>query len=629
MPLLFPAWLAASSFAFRSLFRALRFDFFHAGEEMFFSCAAGMAWISFSVVVLGSLGHAKASAFLLAAALTLCAGVGLRAARREAPAPPAVPSPWEYSVLLAGIAPFPLTWIPPFFYDTLHYHYGLPRLFLTSGTTRPLVHFVESHFPLGIEMLNMVGLAGGGYTEANLVGWLSHVLCALGILTLADRLGDRRAGLVAAPLFLFSSTALNSVFLQKNDPGVALFFFAFLYSLIPSVGAGAEARKFRVLAGALCGASLGTKYTMLVSCAATAPALLLLRARRTEGLAPERALRGSLPFLAAATAAWSPWLLRNAAATGNPVYPLLNGIFKAPSWTPLRMKILAGDAHTFSAMYSGPGDLWDLAASLSFFPDLELSGPGASLGAAFPLFLLSLFLLPRDTAAEWRFLRLAAASFLAAWFFTSWFSRFLLPALPAMALLSGRLLSQWSRKLAAPRAALAAAVLLCVCAQLASAEGFSKRMGMFNAWRTSFRLPGRPDRAALLASRFFPAYGAARFVNASLPAESRILFVGETRPFYFERDVVAPSPFDEHPLQRVATASRDPADVSTALAEAGFTHVLFNEFEWHHFGKSYYAGSWDRSGREAVERWIASLPEAYREKSVRVLAIPAGGGRPR
>jgi hypothetical protein len=629
MPLLFPVWFAASSFAFRSLFRTLRFRFVHAGEELFFSCAAGLGWISLCALLLGTFGLAGAGAFAAAAALSLCAGFGLRFAPGEPTVPPPVPSPREYAVLLAAALPFPLVFIPPFFYDTLHYHYGLPSLFLASGSTRPLPHFVESHFPLGVEMLNMVGMADGGYLGANLVAWLSYLLCALGILALADRLGDRRAGLAAAPLFLFSSTALHAVFLQKNDPGTTLFFFAFLYSCIPAVEAGDHARKFRFLAGGLCGAALGTKYTMLASCAAAAPACLLLAARRREGLPPGRPLSEFLPFTAAAAAVWTPWLLRNAAATGNPVYPLLNAVFRAPSWSPERMKMLSGDAHPFSEMFHGPADLWNLAASLSFFPDSVLSGPGASLGAAFPLFLLSLFLLPRNASPEWRFLRFASASLLAAWFFTSWFSRFLLPALPAMALLSGHLLSEWTRNRQAPRTALAGAVLLCVCLQLAAAEGFSKRMGMFNAWRTSLLLPGRPDRAALLAGRFFPAYGAARFVNSSLPATSRILFVGETRPFYFERDVVAPSPFDEHPLQKIAPAGRDPVDVSRALSGAGFTHILFNEFEWHHFGKSYYARTWDGAGRGAVERWLASLPEIYREKSVRVLAIPAGDGEAR
>ena len=44
MPLLFPAWFAASAYAFRTLFRSLGFGFRHAAEELFFSCAAGLAW---------------------------------------------------------------------------------------------------------------------------------------------------------------------------------------------------------------------------------------------------------------------------------------------------------------------------------------------------------------------------------------------------------------------------------------------------------------------------------------------------------------------------------------------------------------------------------------------------------
>ncbi|MBP2673431.1 MAG: hypothetical protein H6Q84_271 [Deltaproteobacteria bacterium] len=626
MPLLFPAWFAASAYAFRALFRALRFDFLHTGEEAFFSCAAGLAWISLSALALGSFGQAGTLPFLAAAILTAGAGIAFRACAREPSVPPPVPSPRGYAVLLLAILPFPLVSIPPFYYDTLHYHYGLPSLFLRSGSVWPLPHFVESHFPLGVEMLNMVGLSDGSHVGANLVGFLSLFLCALGILALADRLGNRRAGLIAVPLFLFSSTALHAFFLQKNDPGVALFFFAFLYSLIPSPGGDGQTRKFRALAGAFCGMALGSKSTMPVFCAAVVPAFLALTMqRRTEGDPRGFTGEGLGPFLALAAAAWLPWLLRNAVSSGNPFYPLLNGIFGSPSWTPLQMSLLSGDAHSFSAMFHGPGDLAALAASLSFFPDTARNGPGASLGFAFVLSALSFVALPREAGPGWRFLRNVGASLVVAWFFTSWFSRFLLPALPGMALLSGFLLAHWTERLRGLRTAVTAAVVLaCVGVQLASAAASPEQMGIFRAYRSSFLLFGRPDRAAQIASRFHAAYDAARFVNSSLPESARILFIGESCPYPFARDVVVASPFDFHPLQGIATADRPPDEVSRILAEEGYTHVLFNESEWRRLSASYYSKTWKPEDREAVERWVDTLRGIYRKNSVRVLALPAG-----
>ncbi len=627
MPTLLILWFPLSAALFLSIFRLLRFPWAHRGEEWFFAAVSALGWISAAAMLLGLAGEANTPAFCAAAAATGVPAVVLFLCSRRRAAPPPVPAPRIY--LLCGLALlwFPFVFLPPFFYDTLHYHYGLPAVFLQSGSTRPLSWFVESHFPLGVEMLSLVGIAAAGYVGANLAGFMLFALPGVGILCLADRLGARRAGWIALLLYLFSSTSVRTLLLQKNDAGVALFFFAFVYAALLYRESGGD-RRFLVLAGALAGASLGTKYTMLVFVAVASAAMFLPSWNRGGADAPPRApsparLADPFLFLAAAAFVYAPWPLRNVAASGNPVYPLLNGVFRSPTWSPARMALLAGNAHSFSAMFHGPLDAAKLLASVTFFPDPTISGGGASLGAAFVGTLL-FPALRRRSSPPWLFLRNVALGCLAAWFFTSWFTRFLLPALPPMALLTGAVVSEWSQRVG-KKAELAAAaiVIVCLAAQAASAVSASEYPPFAKAYRASVAVIGRPDRASRLASQLADSFRAARFVNARLPAGAKILFVGETRLFYFHRAVVAPSAFDEHPLRRIAVPGRPPGEIRRLLVERGFTHILVNRFEWDRFGRTYYRSFWPKEERMAVNRFLAGLPAVYRERAISVLSLGA------
>lgn len=625
IPILFPLWLLLSIALFLSLFRVMRFPWLHRGEELFFSSACGLAWMSIAVMVLGLLGLAKPPGLYAAAAATGIASVPLLLAARRVDAPARTPAPREYALCTVCLLLIPLIWLPPFFYDTLHYHYGLPSIFLRAGSTRPLPWFVESHFPLGVEMLSMVGMTDASYLGANLANFVFLVLCCLGILCLADRLGSRRAGLIALPVFCLSSAAIHTLFLQKNDLGVTLFFFAFAYALLLYRESGRD-RRFLLLAAALCGASLGAKYTMLAF-AGVAFAIGFLRAPRPrpDGVSP--IIRDALLFLLAALIVYSPWPLRNLLFTGNPVYPLLNGIFQSPGWSAEQMRLLAGDTHRFVDQFNSWKDPARLLLSITFFPDTDMSGLGASIGASFiGAVLFAVF--RRKPAPGWAFLRNTALGFTAVWFFTSWFSRFLLPAAPLMSLLTGFLLSCWAEKTGrwggAISAVLAAAL---VSTQIASAVAPAEYTQLGNAWKASFRLVHHPEYAGPLASRFVASYPAARFVNERFPESARILFVGETLPFYFRRDIVAPSAFDEHPLQRIVRPDRPEADIARDLAAQGFTHILLNGPEWERIGRSYYKNIWRKEDRMAVDRFLAGLPVAYRDRAVSIYTIK-GDERP-
>ena len=629
IPVLFPVWFLLSGFLFASLFRRLRIPWIHAGEEAFFSATTGLGAMSLSAMGLGLMGLAGPGAFSIAAAATGALGLVLgRSAGRGAEAP-GIPAPRACALCLVSLVLLPLVFLPPFFYDTLHYHYGLPSIFLRSGHTVPLPYVVESFFPLGVEMLYLVGMANGGYLGANLVNIVLVALCGLGILCLADRLGARRTGLAAYLLFTLSSTVLYTVLLQKTDLGVTLFFFSFAYAFLLYLDTGGD-RRFLFLSAALAGFSLGAKYTML----AFVPVVSFMgfvqrfRAMRKKGETGEGAGKSSpawhdlLFFFVGCTAIYSIWPARNLAAVGNPVYPLLTEIFRSPGWSPARSEVLSADAHSLRAMLHSWRDVQVLFGSVTFFPRPHITGFGSSLGVA--VIGAIVFLFRRKPAPPWAFLRNVSAACLAVWFLTSWLSRVLLPALPLMALLTGKIFDDLGRK--AGRAG-GTIIIGGLVALSVVAQGFTLKEPphIVKAWEASLSLPGRPDRAMALVSRIVPTLAAARFVNTRLPEDARLLFLGDTATYYYRRDFVAPSPFDVHPLQGIATPEKNPGEILRELRASGFTHLLVNWPEWRRLGETYYRTLWPEEDRIAVERFLAMLPVVYRDGATDIYALDARG----
>jgi hypothetical protein len=64
-----------------------------------------------------------------------------------------------------------------------------------------------------------------------------------------------------------------------------------------------------------------------------------------------------------------------------------------------------------------------------------------------------------------------------------------------------------------------------------------------------------------------------------LPENSRIVAVNEARRYAFTRQVDLASVFDESPIRPAVTGAADGETIRRRLAEAGFTHLLVNEFE--------------------------------------------------
>jgi hypothetical protein len=213
---------------------------------------------------------------------------------------------------------------PPTSPDALRYHLGLPKQWLETGAIPDSFWRFESFNPLGTQVLFAQGLALGGGGAAGAVGAVIAALAAVAVFGLARELGggDVLAASIAFALFALQGMLTWLATSSFAEPGLTLYSVLAVWHAVRYVRTEDTANL--VGAGLLSGAAAGTKYLGLVSAALVLVplAVLAVRAGRMRGFAVACGLAALIVL---------PWYVRNAIATGNPIYPLVfGGKFVAP-----------------------------------------------------------------------------------------------------------------------------------------------------------------------------------------------------------------------------------------------------------------------------------------------------------
>ena len=496
-------------------------------------------------------------------------------------------------------------------YDSLLYHFGGPAQWWRAGQITFLRDLVYTNFPQNVEMLYLLTttLCGGpvlGAVVGLQVGIGFTLLTAAAIAACGRRLASETAGLAGAAIFLTTPmlgelATLNSYVVEL--PLTAYTFLALFAFLLLRRAAGRGARlRLAILCGAMAGLAIGCKYPAVLF--ALAPILGFIVCGgifRLETL--RRSLAEAVVVGGVAVAVASPWLVRNAVNTGNPTYPLLYHTFGSRNWTPeqdakfakahraadVRLIELGRPFYTFAIWRDQPGEPteppWRVPASPILFlfaliPVAMAERRSARAVVVFAIFFLALAHARRFWPEEHRLDLLLSASVLAlitmpafliprrdlvflplhfvlcfiAWYtLTHRIDRFLDPATPAIAVLSGigvaMLARGWPRRVAngivVGGLAYTLAVVLLVHTG-PTALGLDWPTGKFLALFT---------RGSTYSQQ------AMDFINTELPPDAKVLFVGEGRTFYCERRAVAATVFDRHPIDRIIDDALDRSHV--------------------------------------------------------------------
>jgi hypothetical protein len=519
-------------------------------------------------------------------------------------------------------------------YDALSYHLQLPQEWLMAGRITPLEHNVYSFLPGYVEAafahLGELTLAPSGSGLLGGDGWrliacqglhagltlAAAWLTARAAARLAENAGaapaiSRWAGAIAGTFAIATPWAVVTGSLAYNEAGVnAMLAGALLVCAQPRLAPAFRGGLVGLLVGVACGfkptalffAGLPAGLALVASSAAchdrsessseghaeTPPRGLRpqCRAQTTAPNAlPRRIAMALLAGAAVGFIALWPWLFRNYAASGNPVFPFAADLFGPGHWTPDQLA-------RYRAAHAFDGSIADRLRTLLWSSPHALAGADTVeryRGFANPqwgLFLPIVILAAAFLLAKWREARSTTAVLalgllgqIVAWLaFTHLQSRFLLPALPIGAVLLGlaaarlRVLGDRRPDARAGAALLAGALVFAQTAFLLAIYS-SQKNGAPGVALSAF-----PD--ALTGEGRDPADSAAAWMRSRPEGDLRVYLVGESAPLYFGPNVVYHTTFDASPIAQLMRAyPDDPAAWSSSLLDRGIGWLIVSPGE--------------------------------------------------
>lgn len=576
--------------------------------------ALGMGVLSAAALALGCAGamNSIAAWILLAAGGVL--GLTWLAASRTAelpaaaePAPRIVPegvAPWLHGAALlplslsAGVMLAGAT-LPPGLlwpddgrgYDVLEYHLQAPREYLEAGRITLLEHNVYASFPQQMEMLYylLMHLADDPYAAAIPAQLLHAATCVLAVIAV---------GAFALPgwprtlamLGVGTLGWLPYVGCLAYVEGGLLFFSAVAGGLLLGhVRQGVPPVARTLIAAGLCaGLAAGCKYQGIVM---TAVALPLAWGIAQTGSRGAR-LRGAALLAVAAAAAFAPWAARNAAFTGNPLYPFAYSVFGGRGWNDDQAQQWSR-GHRLTARQHEAGGMLAVARSELF--ESSLFSPVLVVAA-----VAGAVLGPGRHAV---FLAIWAAAILAAWAgLTHMPGRFLMPIAVPLGLLASSL-GHLNAARGVTRAPFPVNILVgifgVVLAGGACASGLQlqERYGKFdesfqNDQRRAAAAHGdaasqRPVALSALAGQT-ELLAAAEALNVYAPHPGvRLWLIGRANVFYIRPTIHYSVVFNRDPWLEYAEGGADAAACVEWLRTRGVTHVVFTWSEIERLRSTY------------------------------------------
>ncbi len=485
---------------------------------------------------------------------------------------------------------------PPVMYDVLHYHLAFPEQWLMAGGFVEFARESFSYYFSAHGILFTFALSTVGPWGANAMSWWMAGVAIIAAATLGNRLGGPGAAPWAAACYALTPATLEIIGYANADHAVAAWAGAALVALTDQIDRMPTAR-LMVLVGLLGGTAAASKYLALATVLIPLAAAAVLTLGAFESGRRIRAAVLLMALVAGFAVPLAPWIGRNVAWTGNPVYPYLTSLFGGP---PSDMNVDMEIKRNIDLPASTAGRTVASAGALvlrTFNP----RGEGGLLGPHW-LFLLPVAAMVTGLRSGLRTpLWTATLVGFLCWGFLVQYARFLLPVLVPAAALAGTVPPALGRKVSALTRGAFTALLLAVF-----------------AWNASTLLSNlNIDRLATVAGildeknyrlRWIGAAPATDFISDNLPSDARVLMVGEARSFGLKRQVIVEDPYRVPLLIELAEAANSVEDLSRNLHHLGVTHILVNEPEMKRFAgirqvDDYWAPASDQS-RQLIHSFL-------------------------
>jgi 4-amino-4-deoxy-L-arabinose transferase-like glycosyltransferase len=472
---------------------------------------------------------------------------------------------WAFLLLLILIgASLMMMLTPSFSTDALSYHLAIPKQYLAHGGFLFIPGNIFSNYPLGGEMLFLVGLVFKGDVLAKGIHFAMALLTLAAMWVLIRRYLPEKTPRIL-PLLVFLS--IPSVWLTSTLAYTDLFLAAYTFLALTAFITWCLQKQtaWLILCAVMTGLAVGSKYVGVFLPFLGCLAVLAADYRNRTPTSGTLAHLGI--FLLVTVSVGTPFYIKNWALTGNPLYPFFYGVFGGKGWSADQARL-----YDLFLQHLGMGRRWIdyllLPWNISFKARMHSAQFDGVLG---PVFILTLPFLVCIRKIPWavKVLLVYAGSTFLFWAVSAQQIRYLIPVFPPLAVAVGYVIGCFrNRKPIFVLLMLLVSIGVCVNGYSVSTE-----LAKIKPYRY---LTGKENREAFL-SRVIPAYPMFRYINTKLPADAKIFFIYMRNLGYLcDRAYYSDSIIESYTIQQILGRPQAPEAAHRFLREQGFTHVLYD-----------------------------------------------------
>jgi 4-amino-4-deoxy-L-arabinose transferase-like glycosyltransferase len=520
---------------------------------------------------------------------------------------PGEPERATLECLMAAVVVFNLSWAlsPELSFDALNYQIAVPRFYLESDAIIDLPYFWHSYFARLVNSLFVICLGLGGPIACKLLMLATGLMTTFAVYVLTLRFAGKRAALWASAMFYATPLVSWLSTVSYIDLTLAMFVTTAWMAFLRWRREGEQA--WLISCAVLVGACIGSKPNGAFALPVMGIGLLWYSFRERELL---RGVIDVTVFSLVALVIALPWYLLPWHWTGNPVFPLLNGVFRSPYWEPVNTMMNAGAF--------GIGVSPKALARLPFVVTFATRGfdevlPSGGLGIGLVLLPIGVWLVVKQRRG-WMPL-IAVLVFFALWATTFQYARYLIPVLPMVVALSIGGVVEWARQATASRyctAALWVALIAQGALMLPTYGNLAVRHPL------QLILHQRSDEEFL--RRTLPPYKAVEYLNSVTGPSDWVVTEGlEWLRYYVKARMLSLS---ESRMLRQQLVSKDDRELAARFSRVGYRYLVIN--------RPYVTGNWPylrdsflenyatlEYSAESVEVYRLHEPEVERSAPIR------------
>ena len=550
-------------------------------EEAVFALGLGFGLLAYATLALGEMGLLRAP--VLWATLAGAAWLGrresasgiARAVRAVQRFAIAAPIGERLAVVLALVllgSECLLAMAPAFGGDQTKYHLVYPRLFAAAGGFVATPWSFWGYMQYLVNMLFTAAFVLRGDVLARLINVGFGVLATGAVFSLGRRCFGRTVGLWAALLFFTMPFTATLMIRAWTEFAVALYVLTAMIGVLAWRETGT--RSWLALAAVMGGFAAGTKLMGVL-----APALLgvVVLATAVARGGVREAVRATVGFGLVAMIVASPCYLRNAAATGNPIFPFGYGVFGGRNWSAEAARGLDDYYAAYRQTHAqkrGGGAYGSWLETLRFPWDATMAPYAFEKVGRFAFdvgpFILAFFpavILLRRDPRTW-ILAGVGLTYAVIVVFGMWaHPRYIHPTLPLFLVVAVQ--AAWMLG-TTPATRVAVTAVLAATALLQAATAFRVVAPLVP---DSLRVAtGRMSEDGFLR-RYERRYPLWELVNREVPATGNVLILGMIpHPYHVIRPFTLASPLEQGAIDYRHLETVD--DLTAALAPFGVTHVV-------------------------------------------------------